>query len=241
MPNTQITQGFILAAGMGERMRPLTNDIPKPMVLVHGKPIIGYVLDAFAAHGINTCVINTHYQPAPLLDYLATRHDLNIIISHEPELLDTGGGIKQGLKYLDNSKPAFIASGDSIWQNPPHNTTLALMESAWDENVMDMLLLLQPLSTMTLTQGIGDYNITHTPPHFYAHRTPDKSGTHIWTSLRIINPAIMQNAPDGAFSFLSTLDKAEQSSRLHALSHTGIWHHLSTPHDIETLNRHWQP
>lgn len=223
-----IEQGFILAAGLGNRMRPLTDDRPKPMVMAAGKPIIAYALDAFIKHGIKTCVINTHYKADVLHDYLKARDDINIIISHEPDLMDTGGGITQGIQFLDKSKPVLIASGDSIWQDPQDTTSLQQLESAWNPNDMDLLLLLQPTSTMH--DGVGDYDLIGTN----AIRNKNKSGTHMWTSLRILNPAIMPAIPH-KFSFLETMDNAEKSGRLHGITHTGIWHHLSTPDDVTGL------
>lgn len=221
-----IEQAMILAAGMGNRMRPLTDDRPKPMVEVGGKPIIDYAIESIKKLGVRNIVANTHYR-ADVIEPHLTAHGVRI--SHEPELLDTGGGIKNALKYFDVSKPLLILAGDSILLG---EDTLPDLAAAWDAQTIDLLLLLQPLETMKITPAVGDYAMRGGKPV----RTPDHSGAYMWTSARILNPAIFANTPDGAFSFLSVMDAAEKSGRLAAQVHRGIWHHLTTPDDVERVN-----
>jgi len=233
-----IQQGFILAAGLGQRMRPLSNDKPKPMVEVHGRPMIEYALDQLAAHGTTRCVINTHYKAEVLEDYLQQKcksMPFDIIISREEVLLDTGGGLKQGLRFLDASQPVIVLSGDSILVDAPHIKTLQQMESAWKPDTSDMLLSLQPLDTMVLTPGVGDYMLKGGKPI----RTPDHSGKYMWNSARIINPRIFDGTPDTPFSFLQLMDAAQNKNRLSAVIHEGTWHHLSTPDDVKRVSDAW--
>ncbi len=222
-----IKQGIILAAGLGQRMRPLTNDIPKPLVPVCGKPIIDYAIEMLRAHGVEKIVINTHYKADVLEAHLKPS---GIIISREPELLDTGGGIKQALTYLDASQPVFVLSGDSILVDG-----LTELETAWTGSA-DILLSLQPLSSMKLTPAVGDYKIENGKPV----RTPDHSGDYMWNSARIIHPRIFKNTPAGAFSFLPLMDEAQRKDRLAASVHRGIWHHLTTPDDVANVDAGWK-
>lgn len=224
-----IRQGIILAAGLGQRMRPLTDDRPKPMVDVAGKPIIDYALDMLRGYGVERIVVNTHYKADVLEAHLK---DKGVIISHEPVLLDTGGGIRQALSHLDASKPAFVLSGDSILVDG-----LDELEAAWNGDTTDILLSLQPLETMKLTPAVGDYKIVNGRPV----RTPDQTGTHMWNSARIIHPRIFENAPQGPFSFLPMMDAAQNAGRLGAVVHNGIWHHLTTPEDVASVNLGWKP
>jgi N-acetyl-alpha-D-muramate 1-phosphate uridylyltransferase len=230
-----ITQGIILAAGLGARMRPLSNDIPKPMVQIHGKPIIQYAIEALQNHGVTTIVVNTHYKAEVLEQYL--KQFPNIIISHEPVLLDTGGGIKQALTYLDTTQPVFVLAGDSILIDAPEITTLKQLENAWYEQDADLLLSLQPLATMHLTKGVGDYTIKNNNPI----RTPDHTGNYMWNSARILQPSIFENTPDTPFSFLKIMDATQNKNRLSASIHNGLWHHLTTPDDIEAVHKGWSP
>ncbi|MCB1539233.1 MAG: nucleotidyltransferase family protein [Rhodospirillales bacterium] len=224
---TRITQAMILAAGRGERMRPLTDTCPKPMVPVAGKPIIDYAIESLRALGVETIVANTHHLAQIITPHLDA---MGVAAIYEPALLDTGGGIKNALAHLDRDAPLMVLSGDSIL---PDVDTLPDLADAWDANTMDILLLLQPLETMTLTPGIGDYDLTDGLPR----RAPDKSGAYMWTSARILNPRIFDSAPDGPFSFRDLMDAAQTKGRLAARVHKGVWHHLTTPADIAAVER----
>ncbi len=107
------------------------------------------------------------------------------------------------------------------------------MKEAWNDNTMDILILLQPVSSMHLTQGIGDYDID---AQGRATRSLDKSGQYMFTSIRINHPRIFDNTPNGAFSYLQCLDTAQAKGRLHAIIHDNDWHHISTPKDLETVD-----
>ena len=98
---------------------------------------------------------------------------------------------------------------------------------------MDIITLMQPLSAMTLTSGLGDYELTDDGKVI---RSLDKTGTHMWTNIRINHPRLFENTPDGTFSFLTLMDKAQDEGRFYALEHDGEWHHISTPEDLERVN-----
>ena len=236
-----IDQAFILAAGIGARMRPLTDVIPKPLVPVHGKPMINYALDAIARHrSIRRIVVNTHYKAPMIEEYLASLRNLpfELVISHEDELLDTGGGLQNGMRFLDKTKPVLVVAGDSIWEDPVSGpTVLEQMDEAWNQKTMDMLFLLQPVSGMRLTRGIGDYNMIGGRPV----RSRTQEGDHMWTSIRILKPSIFEPPRHMPFSFLEIMDEVEGNKRLSAIINRGDWHHLSTPDDVQTMNLLWSP
>lgn len=221
-----IDQAFILAAGLGSRMRPLTGDRPKPMVMVRGRPIIDYAIDSLRACGIKTIAANTHYKTSVINPHLKAQ---GIMIADEPALLDTGGGIKNALTMFDASKPLLVLSGDSILVG---NTGITDLMAAWTDE-SDIALLLQPLKTMVLTPGVGDYNIKDGKPV----RSLERAGDYMWTSARILHPRIFKDTPDDAFSFLPLMDDAEKSGKLSATVHNGVWHHLTTPEDVERVNK----
>jgi MurNAc alpha-1-phosphate uridylyltransferase len=152
--------------------------------------------------------------------------------SFEKELLETGGGLRAAKDMLGD-KPYFVVSGDSLWTDGPGGSALQRTAQAWDGDKMDILLLLQPLNAMTLTPGRGDYNIAEDGR---AIRSLDKSGTHMWTSIRICAPHIFDGTPEGPFSFLELMDKAERAGRLYALVHDAEWHHITTAEDLDRVN-----
>jgi MurNAc alpha-1-phosphate uridylyltransferase len=223
---------FILAAGMGTRLRPYTDNCPKPMVEIGGRPIIDQVLDRLQEAGVTDVTVNLHYMAGMMETHLRQRSAPRLTFSHETALLDTGGGVKNALGTMGRN-PFFITAGDSVWTDGPPGAALDRMVAAWDPAKMDMLLLLQPLTHMTLTEGRGDYDVL---PDGRAVRSRDKSGVAMWTSVRLCKPSLFDDTPDGPFSFLTLMDRAEAQGKLYALMHDGDWHHISTPSDLERVN-----
>jgi len=225
-------KAFILAAGKGTRLKPYTDKLPKPMVTVAGKPIIDHIIDKLVAESVKTIVINLHHFGNKLEGYLKSRTDVKIIFTHEPMLLDTGGGIRNGLRHFDDT--AFYAiNGDAFWTDGPGLSALERLWHAWDEEKMDLLLLLEPLDKMTLTKGIGDY---HLKEDGKIQRALDQKGNAMFTSIRIVKPQIFRNTPEGPFSFLEIMDKCEKQNKLYGLLHDADWHHISTPEELERVN-----
>lgn len=232
-----IEHAFITAAGWGRRMLPLTDNIPKPMVVVAGQPIIGHVLDRLVRAGVKHVVVNLFYKPEPLQqflrDYEAAHPEVKIVTIREKTLLDTGGGIRNGLATLPD-RPFYVVSGDSFWEDGASGPALLRMAQQWNGDTMDMLLLLQELGTMRPTAGTGDYDIDQQGK---IHRSLAQKGLYAWTSVRIIkNKSLFEGMPEGPFSFRDMLDAAEARGRLYGTIHDGQWHHLTTPADVGTVD-----
>lgn len=229
MPN----HAFILAAGKGTRLRPYTDDIPKPMVPVNGQPILEYTLEKLKKVGIENITINVNYLGDRIKEYVSNYDGINITISTEDELLDTGGGVKKALSTM-GGEPFFLINGDALWTDKnPKDGALERLAQAWNPRDMDILLLLQSVKAMTLTQGVGDYDLNTDKQ---AVRSLNKTGTYMFGGIRIVTPDIFKKSPEGAFSFLNLMDEAQATNRLHGLSHEGEWHHISTPQDLEQVN-----
>lgn len=242
-----IDKAFILAAGRGTRMKPLTDRLPKPLAEVAGRSLLERSLEHLRDAGVSDVVINTHHladqieakinsylHPSPRRgeDKGGGALKMDIHLSHEPRLLDTGGGIYKALQHFQEN-PFYVLSGDGLWTDGAHENALRRLAKAWDPEVMDILMLLQPVSVFALTEGIGDYDLL---PDGRARRSPDKTGTHMFTSIRINHPRIFANAPHGAFSYLTLLDAAQQAGRLYGLEHDGEWHHISTMENLAAVD-----
>lgn len=225
-------KAFILAAGKGTRMRPLTDTYPKPMVTVAGRSLIDRTLDSLVRESVTDITVNLHYLGDVLKDHLEARQDVRMRFSEENQLLDTGGGIKRTLASFGDD-PFFVISGDSLWTDGTGESSLQRLAAAWDAEKMDILLLLQPVDKMILTKGVGDYDIM---PDGQAVRSIGQTGAYMFTSIRINSPRIFENTPDGAFSYLDLMDRAQAAGRLYALVHDGDWHHISTPQDLAAVN-----
>ena len=114
-----ITQAFVLAAGLGTRLRPLTDDLPKPLVPIFQKPLITFAFDHLAAAGVKSFVVNTHYLPAQFeKQFAGGQYDgYPVTLVHEPDRLETGGGIKNAQSCL-GTEPFIVYSGDLLTDMP---------------------------------------------------------------------------------------------------------------------------
>lgn len=234
MTGPPITQAMIMAAGYGKRMRPLTDNCPKPLLSVAGEPMIRRSVNQLQRAGVTDIVINVHYLGDQIIESLSNIDTVRLVFIKEDTLLETGGGLKNARHHF-NEKPFFVVNGDSYLIQKSVNSTFNTLQTAWIPELMDMLLLLQPLDKMLLTHGVGDYNVRD---NGHIQRSHDQNGTHMFTGIRIISPAVLDNTPDGAFSFLACMDRSEAQGRLFGLTHEGEWHHISTPQNIESVNKH---
>ena len=221
-----------MAAGFGSRLRPLTDHTPKPLVQVGGRPIVDYIIDHLKQAGVQKICMNAHYLAAQISAYARARTDVDVCVSVEEDILDTGGGLQKVIGDFQGA-PFWVVNGDAFWV-PFESTLLDQMAQMWDTEAMDILIALQPVEIMKVTQGVGDYFID---ADGRARRSLDKTGTHMFTSVRINHPRIFDGVQSGAFSYLDLLDKAEKDGRLFAFPHQGDWHHISTPDDLTAVEK----
>lgn len=226
-----IDRAFILAAGFGKRLRPHTETRPKPMVEVAGKSLLDRTIDHLLASNITDITVNTHYLANVVHSHMSTRTDAHIHLSHEAEILDTGGGIKNALENF-NGEDFFVLSGDGLWSNAPDQNTLNTMAERWNPDIMDILILLQPVESMAHTKGVGDYDLDE---QGRAVRALKQDGAYMFTSMRINKTSIFENTPDTPFSYLQLLDRAQEQGKLYGIIHAGDWHHISTPDDLDAV------
>jgi MurNAc alpha-1-phosphate uridylyltransferase len=235
MSKTAITDfsAFILAAGEGRRLRPYTDHIPKPMVVVGGRPIIAHTLSHLQCAQVPRVVINTYYKAEVIGDFINIRQEPPpVILSKETTLLNTGLGIKKALHHMGNND-FFVINGDAFWTHGQEGNVFQRLYQHWRPEDMDILILLQPVAAMLLTRGVGDYDLE---PDGRAVRRKDKDGAYMFAGIRICKPSVFEGTPDTPFSFLGLMDKAEEKRRLYGLVHDGDWHHISTPQDLERVN-----
>ena len=220
---------MILAAGLGERMRPLTDKKPKPLVDVAGKPLIGHVLDKLQDAGVEQAVINVHYLADLIEERLCSRKQPRVIFSDERrQLLNTGGGIVKALPRL-GAGPFYLVNSDSIWIDGVRQNLLRLAEN-FDPARMDALLLLAPSATSIGYSGRGDFAMT--PDGRLRARAEREVVPFVYAGVAILSPALFKNAPEGAFSLTKLFDRASEAERLYGLRLDGVWMHVGTPDAI---------
>ncbi|MEA2979588.1 MAG: N-acetyl-alpha-D-muramate 1-phosphate uridylyltransferase, partial [Alphaproteobacteria bacterium] len=205
---------MVLAAGLGERMRPLTDRMPKPLVPVAGRPLIDHVLDRLAAAGVERAVVNVHYLAdmieRHLMDRALGRAKPRIVISDEREkLLDTGGGVVKALGAI-GSEPFIHVNSDTIWIDGVR-PNLERLSGAFDPATMDAVLLLAPVSTSIGYGGRGDF--TMAPDGRLTRRAERDVAPFVYAGAAILRPELFEDAPAGAFSLTKLFERAEANGR----------------------------
>lgn len=238
----QITKAFVLAAGLGARMRPLTDNCPKPLLYVGGRTMLDRTLDALVAAGVTDVVVNVHYLGEMIEDHLKARKDLNITISREDVLLDTGGGVQKMIEHFKD-EPFFVLNADVVWTDGPDKPALTQMAEKWDAGKMDILLLLHTTEDLPAYAGQGDYYLPAggDQPQFAKSDEYLKSGkpdaNYIFAGPRIVHPRVFDGVAPGVFSFRDIFLAAEAKGRLYGHVHDGAWHHVGTPEALEKTNQ----
>jgi MurNAc alpha-1-phosphate uridylyltransferase len=220
---------MVLAAGMGQRMRPLTDDRPKPLVAVAGKSLIDHVLDRLAQIGVEHAVVNIHYRAEQLQAHLAPRKCPRIVLSDERGiLLGTGGGIVKALPALGGA-PFFLVNADTIWIDGV-KSNLARLAEGFDPAIMDALLLLAPVTGSIGYAGRGDF--TFAADGRVRRRKEREVAPFVYAGAAILAPALFAAAPAGEFPLTLLFDRAAEKGRLHGLRLEGLWMHVGTPEAV---------
>jgi len=225
MSHEPITRAMIMAAGLGTRMRPLTLDRPKPLVEVRGRALIDHAIDRLVQAGVTLIVVNLHYRAEMLKEHLKRRHDVEIRLSEETDmLLGTGGGIVKALPHFEG-KPFIVHNSDSVWVEGI-GRALERMKAVWNPDEMDALLLLASMVTALGFEGMGDF---HLDPEGHVARVPEMQvAPFAYPGVQIVHPRIFDNAPEGEFSMNVLWDRAIEADRLFGLRLDGVWMHVGT-------------
>lgn len=222
----KINAAMIMGAGLGVRMRPLTDDRPKPLVTVAGKTLIDHGIDRLVAAGISMIVVNVHYKGQMVRSHLSKRTDVEIRFSDETEaLLDTGGGVVKALGNFQD-QPFFVLNSDSIWVEGPVAALPSMMEH-WDADRMDGLLLLADIATAIGYDGTGDF-VLKAQGHLLRARQ-HAGAAYAFPGVQIVHPRMFADAPKGAFSTNLMWDRAIAKGRLFGTVLDGVWIHVGTP------------
>ena len=233
MPVTP-TKAMVLAAGLGLRMRPLTDRMPKPMVPVAGKPLLDHVLDKLADAGVSDAVVNVHYLPDQIIDHVAHRSRPRIAISDErDQVLGTGGAVVKALPLLGDA-PFYHLNADTMWIDGVR-PNLARMADAFDPARMDILLLMAPTATSIGYSGNGDYAML--TDGALRKRKENQIVPFVYAGVAIMLPALFEDAPTGEFSLTKIFDRANDQERLFGLRLDGVWMHVGTPDAVQAAEK----
>ncbi|WP_420470237.1 N-acetylmuramate alpha-1-phosphate uridylyltransferase MurU [Brevundimonas sp. FT23042] len=217
---------MVLAAGLGTRMRPLTNDRPKALVEVGGRALIDHVLDRLADTGVETAVVNVHWFAERLESHLAARgRGPAIVISDEREtLLETGGGLKKAAPLLGD-EPVFVANIDSVWVD--RGDVLNQLARLWNPSIMDAALLLATREGSIGFEGDGDFFLGEDGRLIFRGEAP--SAPFAYMGVHICKPDYVSDGPDGPFSLSQFWRRSAAAGRLYGVVMDGDWMHVGDP------------
>ena len=220
------TKAMVLAAGLGVRMRPLTDKMPKPLVPVAGRPLLDHVLDKLADAGVSEAVVNVHYLPDQIIAHTASRTRPRVIISDErDQVLGTGGGVVKALPLL-GPDPFFHVNSDTLWIDGVR-PNLARLAETFEPSRMDILLLMAPTTSSIGYGGRGDYSML--PDGALRKRREHQVVPFVYAGAAIMSPSLFADAPAGEFSLTKMFDRANEQERLFGLRLDGVWMHVGTP------------
>lgn len=227
---TRIDTAMVLAAGLGTRMRPLTDKRPKPLVEVCGRPLLDHVLDRLDQAGISQAVVNVHHHAGQIEDHVqARKRGPHITISDERDvLLETGGGVRRALPLLGDA-PFLTINSDTIWVEGAQ-PNLERLIAGFDPERMDVLLLLAPAALCVGYDGPGDFAMD--PAGRLTRRVERQLAPFVYAGAGIMKPELFENTPEGAFSLNRIFDRALEAERLFGVRLDGIWMHVGTPDAI---------
>jgi N-acetyl-alpha-D-muramate 1-phosphate uridylyltransferase len=216
--------GMVLAAGLGTRLRPITDHLPKPLVTLGGRTLLDHAIDRLAASGVERIVVNLHYKPEMIAAHLAERRSPAITLVRESELLETGGGVFNALDALGDV--FYVVNADVFWLDGKTPALLRLA-GAFDAERLDALLLLQRTATALGYEGRGDFMLD--PLGRVRRRHEREVAPHLFAGVQILHKRLFDGCAPGKFSLNRLYDRAIAAGRLVAIVHDGEWYHIGTP------------
>lgn len=221
---------MVLAAGLGKRLRPLTDDRPKALVEVARQSLIDRSLDHLAAFAIQTVVVNVHHQAAALEAHLAARPTAppTVISDERQRLLDTGGGVHKALPHL-GPEPFFVLNCDALWVDGAKGALPSLAE-AFDPARMDALLLLVERQSAHYFDGAGDFEMGGDGR---LARRDRETAPYVFAGLQILDPALFKAFEAAPYSLNLVYDRALAAGRLYGCVFDGDWYHVGTPEAVD--------
>lgn len=230
-------KAMILAAGLGKRMRPITNRIPKPLVEVAKRTLVDRIIDRLVDIDVRDIVVNLHHLGHLLQQHLERRDDVTITFIKEDDiLLETGGGVANAIDHFGND-PFFAINGDTLWLNGAEDGLMRLVRF-WKPETMDAALLLHSTVDAYGYSGLGDFLVD---PMGKLTRRPEREvSPYLFTGVQILKPELFTNVPEGPFSLNVIYDRVLEEEKLFGIVHDGEWFHIGTPNGLAEAEQYMQ-
>ena len=213
-----MTDVMLFAAGLGTRMRPLTDTLPKPLIPVGQTTLLDHALGLTQLPTINNRVVNIHYRADQVRAHLKGK---SVTLSDESdELLDTGGGLKNALPLLQGD-PIMGLNTDAIWVGP---NPIPQLLSAWKPN-MTCLLMVVPIERTVGHPGKGDFDVNESGNLSRGRNT-------VYTGLQLTRRDVVASVPDRVYSMNRVWDMAAKVGGLYGVAYPGTWCDVGHPGGI---------
>ena len=217
---------MVLAAGLGTRMRPLTNDRPKALVSIGGRALIDHVLDRLVEAGVKRAVVNVHAFADMLEAHVKRRTDIEIVISDErAQLMETGGGIRQARGLLGDA-PIVVCNIDSVWEEPDGSAIVRLAQG-YDSARCGAKLMLAAMDQCLGFEGAGDFFMDEHAVLSFRDAMPHAPWAYM--GVQIVDPRVVDDEPLEPFSFMRIWRRLQSEGRLHGVPLGGYWMHVGDP------------
>ena len=236
---SDINEAMIFAAGFGKRMRPLTKEVPKPLLKVNGKPMIFYIIEDLINLNFKNIVINTHHLSDEFHDELKP-YASTVKIIFEKEILDTGGGFLNALKnnYFYNLKnPKVLINGDVFWKKRKYSPIENVL-SNWKEEKMDLLLCLIKKKKFFGYKGKGDFNLEE-PKKKISRLNLEQRHDFVFSGLQLVKPKLLEKKRKKKFS-MREIFFSNINNKIYGMRNINEWYHISEPNDLKNLNNKLQ-
>lgn len=228
-----ITNAMVLAAGLGTRLRPITDTMPKPLVPIAGRPMIDYVLDLLEGAGVETAVVNVHHFADRMEAHLTSRSRLRILFSDERAgLMNSGGGLVKGLRLLEEG-PVLVMNADLFWvgERPGSPSNLERLAAFFDPKIMDMALLCVRNEDTTGHNGKLDFSLG--PDGRLSRYRDGMDNPVVYAGAIALDSRLFADAPQDAFNLNLYFDRAIAAGRLHGILLDGQWVTVGTPEAVD--------
>jgi N-acetyl-alpha-D-muramate 1-phosphate uridylyltransferase len=220
---------MVFAAGLGMRMRPITETLPKPLITIRGRTLIDHCLDRLAESGVERAIVNVHWLADQIEAHLAKRRTPKIVISDErSKLLDQGGGIKRALPLIGDD-PFLICNTDAFWIEGPRSN-IARLARTFDSDAMDILLLAGAGAGAVGVDWPGDFAMTHDGR--LAPREPRRVAPFVYAGVGIVKPQLFASEIAEVFRLAPFFHAAAAAGRLYGVRLDGLWVHVGRPESI---------
>ena len=217
-------KAIILSAGYGKRLQPLTKDCPKPLLKINNETLLSNSINFLSLFGIKEIIINVHYLGDQIIDYI-NKNNFNLaikIIKEKKEILNTGGGILNAIKFFSD-EPFLVINPDTIWSSD-YVKELKLMKKEFISKKQRCTMLVVN-KKKSFDKGFkGDFNLENN----LINKKNQNNLKYIYTGLQIIRPEVFSNLTDKVFSINRIWDKLISQNELNAVKSNIKFFHVST-------------